>query len=37
MQTEIEKNDLYTLKINWKVKRTIGTANKVINVEKIEA
>ena len=27
--------DLYTLKINWKGKRTVGKANKGINVEKI--
>ena len=26
--------DLYTLKINWKGKRTVGKANKGISVEK---
>ena len=36
MQSEIEVNeeDLYALKINWKGKRTVGKANKGINVEK---
>ena len=32
---EIDKDDLYTLKINCKGKRTVGIANKEINVEKI--
>ena len=31
---EVDKEDLYTSKINWKGKRT-GKANKGINVEKI--
>ena len=37
MQNEIEVNekDLYTLKINCKGERTVGKANKGINVEKI--
>ena len=30
-----DKEDLYTLKINCKGKRTIGKENKVINAEKI--
>ena len=36
MQSEIEtdESDLYTLKINCKEKRTVGKANKGINVEK---
>ena len=33
--TEVDKEDLYTLKINCKGKRTEGKANKGINVEKI--
>ena len=33
--TEVDKEDLYTLKINCKGKRAIGKANKGINVEKI--
>ena len=32
---EVDKEDLYTLKINCKGKRTVGKANKRINVEKI--
>ena len=32
---EVVKEDLYTLKINWKGKRTVGKANKGINIEKI--
>ena len=37
MQSEIEvdKEDLYILKINRKGKRTVGKANKGINVEKL--
>ena len=37
MQSQIDVNeeDLYTLKINCKGKRTVGKANKEINVEKI--
>ena len=31
---EVDKEDLYTLKINCKGKRTVGKANKGINVEK---
>ena len=31
----VDKEDLYTLKINCKRKRTVGKANKGINVEKI--
>ena len=31
----VDKEDLYTLKINCKGKRTVGKANKGINVEKI--
>ena len=31
---EVDKEDLYTLKINWKGKRTVGKANNGINVEK---
>ena len=35
MQSEIEGGeDLYTVKINCKAKRTVGKANKGINVEK---
>ena len=34
-QIEIDKEDLQTLKINCKGKRTIGKANRGINVEKI--
>ena len=33
--TEVDKEDLYTLKINCKEKITVGNANKEINVEKI--
>ena len=33
-QTEVDKEDLYLLKINCKGKRTVGKANKGINVEK---
>ena len=32
---EVDKEDLYILKINCKGKRTVGKANKGINVEKI--
>ena len=32
---EVDKEDLYTVKINCKGKRTVGKANKGINVEKI--
>jgi len=31
----VDKEDLYTLKINYKGKRTVGKANKGISVEKI--
>ena len=31
----VDKEDLYTLKINCKGKRTVGKANKGIHVEKI--
>ena len=31
---QVDKEDLYTLKINCKGKRTVGKANKGINVEK---
>ena len=31
----VGKEELYTLKINYKGKRTVGKANKDINVEKI--
>ena len=34
-QIEIDKDDLYTLKINCKGKRTVGKADKGINVEKL--
>ena len=34
-QTEVDKEDLYLLKINCKGKRTVGKENKRINVEKI--
>ena len=30
-----DEEDLYTLKINFKGKRTVGKANKGLNVEKI--
>ena len=33
--TEVDKEELYTLKMNCKGKRTVGKANKGINVEKI--
>ena len=33
---EIDEEDVYTLKINCKGKRTIGKVNKGINVEKIQ-
>ena len=33
--TEVDEEDLYTLNINIKGKRTVGKANKRINVEKI--
>ena len=32
---EVDKENLYILKINCKGKRTVGKANKGINVEKI--
>ena len=32
---EVDKEDLQTIKINCKGKRTVGKANKGINVEKI--
>ena len=32
---EVDKEDLYILKINCKGKRTVGKANKGINVEKL--
>ena len=32
---QVDKEDLYTLKSNQKGKRTVGKANKEINVEKI--
>ena len=32
--TEVDEEDLYTLKINSKEKETVGQANKGINVEK---
>ena len=32
---EVDEEDLYTLKINCKGKRTVGKANERINVEKI--
>ena len=32
---EVEEEDLHSLKINFNVKRTVGKANKEINVEKI--
>ena len=32
---EVDEEDLYTLKLSYKGKRTIGKANKGINVEKI--
>ena len=35
MQIEVDKEDLYRLKINCKGKRTVGQENKGINVEKI--
>jgi len=31
----VDEEDLYTLKINFKGKRTVGKASKGINVEKI--
>ena len=34
-QIVVDKEDLYMLKINCKGKRTVGIANKGINVEKI--
>ena len=33
-QIELDEEDLYTLKINCKEKRTVGKANKGIKVEK---
>ena len=35
-RVEVNEEDLYTLKINCKGKRTVGKANKGINVEKIQ-
>ena len=35
VKTEVDEEDLYTLKINCKGKRTIEKANKRINAEKI--
>ena len=32
--TEVDEEDLYTLKVNCKGKRTVGKASKAINVEK---
>ena len=32
----VDKEDLYTLKINCKGKRTVGKANKWVNVEKMQ-
>ena len=32
--TEVDKEELHTLKMNCKGKRTVGKANKGINVEK---
>ena len=34
-QIKVDKEDLYMLKINWKVKRLVRKENKGINVEKI--
>ena len=34
-QIEVDEEDLYTLKIKCKGKRTVGKANEGINVEKI--
>ena len=34
---EVYEEDLYTLKINCKGKRTVGKANKGINMEKINS
>ena len=34
-QIEIDEEDLYTLKINCKGKRTVGRANKGISVKKV--
>ena len=34
--TEVDKEDLYILKINCKGERTVGKANKGINVEKVK-
>ena len=33
--TQVDEEDLYTLKVNCKGKRTVGKANKGINIEKI--
>ena len=33
--TELDEEDLYTLKINCKGKRAVGKTNKGINIEKI--
>ena len=35
-QIRVDKEDFYMLKINCKGKRTIGKANKRINIEKIK-
>ena len=34
-QIEVDKEDLFTIKINCKGKRTVGKANKWINIERI--
>ena len=34
-QIEVDKEDLYILKINCKGERTVGKANQGVNVEKI--
>ena len=33
--SELDKEDLYILKVNCKGKKTVGKANKGINVEKV--
>ena len=33
--TQVDEEDLYTSKVNRKVKGTVGKANKGINIEKI--
>ena len=35
-QIEVDEQDLYTLKINYKGERTVGKANKGTNIEKIK-